>query len=1010
MTEQGRKAFADLVAAVLLGMDWKQAQLAREMGISAATLSGCVNGRRRLTVDTATKLASVVALIVEDPAGKSWWAKQAEWIVDQIDGAETTGAAAPTTDRATARAPDGIFVGREDAQSLFLSISENRQERPQLLVVLGDGGHGKTTLTTRLERAAEDAGDLVVSAAIQAESNQLDVLAQWVSSQPPTSMASYAAALRRYRSDLRAVAERRVNPDRSMPLISGAFGDARQLLDSSGRFAPDQRLLQASLSDVTEACLADLAEEAKRHRRVVFVLDDYHRASSELDQWLRDLLLRNDLLPADSRLLLASRTRLTARSQQWSHFDDAATEVWVDPFTVAETRDYITSVIGSPSAVTLRNVTAVTRGVPMLVARAATLLAGNPSASRQQLEHGIRGLLVPRAISHLDDIESVSEVLNCASVIRTFDSGFLAAVVGRDVRVDIAQIESATSFFQPVTGGWQMHEAMADQVRRDFKMSHPRAFGETCTRAALTLAERAALSAADPIASSQLLIRRVALTSLYDVDEAMRLLTVEASAFRGVSVGVGNPIAGLLHAVALSAPEVAGHPEFVAFSGVIGLASGDIDGAYVTLERAIRDSDPRLSRRTQIVVLSSLVDACHRRGNVRDAVQWCEVGARSAAEEADDEASALFQVRLAETFGILGEENQSIVALTKGEMLLDALGDGALAAEGWIVAGYVHAERGDASKAIAAANKAVATSPPQHQRVISALRNSIIAWAHTIDGDVEAGIPSADHAMDFFSNELEDAYHLAVVSLNLGELHLAAGENDDALTALALAKRCFDEIEGRAFRLCVLADTTTALLAEGRFQQAEAVIAEVLQDPSTPRDDAYNYGRVLLNQTIARHRGDATVRSFGHDLQAAVDLLDGYGRGRQLAAHWKQLAAGDSDALRGLARVCGASGYWDLAAEAYAALATIVDDESEDLPEFVLSALEAALKFNVFLASRTFELLRARHLNQWPRVLRHATRASDRLEALRRSWTDQALRPRAQERGIRLLNERLELA
>lgn len=1009
VTEPGRKAFADLVTAVLRELNWTQAKLAREMGTSPGTLSGCVSGQRALTVDTAQKLAEVVAREAGDVPRRAWWTRQADWIANQGgDGQGTTLDLAGTAETHV-RSDDGVFIGREEAQSVFLAISNDRQERPQLLVVIGDGGHGKTKLSARLEEAARHAGDLVVSAAIQAESNQLDVLAQWASGQPHSSMPAYAGALARYRTDLREVAQRRSDPDQRIPLISGAFGDGRQLLDNSGWFAPEQRLLEVSLSEVSEAFLSDLSEVAKLHRRVVFVLDDYHRASSDLDQWLRDLLLRSDLLPADSRFLLASRTRLTSRSQQWSHFQEVTTEVWVKPFTSKETCDYLTSVVGPPSPATMRNVTSVTRGVPMLVARAATILAGNPSAGRKEMEQGIRGLLVPRAISHLPDVESVSAVLNCASILRTFDIDFLEAVLGREVGTDVAQIESETSFFEPVSGGWQMHEAMADQVRRDFRTSSPSRFAEICSKATATLADQAAESAADPIASSQLLIRRVALTSLYDLDAAMRLLAEEANYFRGVSVGVGNPIARLLHAVALSAPEVAEHPEFIALSGVIGLASGDIGGAYEALERVVRESDPRFSRRTEIVVLSALVDACHRRGNVRDAVRWCQDGAQAAAAEGDSVASALFQVRLAETYGILGDESGSIDALASAETLLDHLGQNALAAEGWIVAGYVYAERGDSARAITAANKAVATSPPQHQGVIGALRNNIVAWAHTMDGDVEAGIPSADRAMDFFSNELEDAYHLAVVSLTLGELHLAAGEYDDALTALALAKRCFEDIDGRAFRLCVLADTTTALIAERRFKQAEAMIKKVLDDPSTPRDDAYNYGRVLLNQAIATHDGQANRPTFRTEAQAAVSLLDGYERGRQMAAHWLHLSNGDGSGLQELAAACGASGYWDLAAESYAALVTMADEGSSDRADFVLKSLEAALTFNVFLASRTFEVLRADHNNEWPKVLQYARSDDGRLGQLVSAWSKQALRPRAQDRGIKLLNNQLEL-
>ena len=303
------------------------------------------------------------------------------------------------------------FVGRREQLSRFadnLAKDPLSQEDPAafLFHVRGVGGAGKSTLLRQWREAARRAGAVT---AIVDENDVHDVpqalaeLARQLAEQAGP-LKVFDRTVERYRRERESTAEPAASaegvasPSSRMaaqaalqaaalvPVAGSVAGmadpeAAAQQLDRLRAAVRGRRSRDSDLAAVSRAFVEELGEMSEGHGWVVLFFDTWEQTGRYLDAWLAGLLQDDSgPLPANVMVVLAGRDELADR--QWAGLRSLVTDVSLEEFTEAETRELLAARgVSQPGAVDA--VWHMSKGLPLLV----ELLALTCPSTGDQVRH-----------------------------------------------------------------------------------------------------------------------------------------------------------------------------------------------------------------------------------------------------------------------------------------------------------------------------------------------------------------------------------------------------------------------------------------------------------------------------------------------------------------------------------------------------------------------------------------------------------------------------------------------
>jgi predicted ATPase/class 3 adenylate cyclase len=346
---------------------------------------------------------------------------------------EATGVvAAQPLPRRTALA-ESPLIGRGERLDLLESLYERvaSQDRPHLVTVIGQAGVGKSRLLLEFRRRLSERdpeptvregrclpygsgivywalGEVIKTEAGIVDADDSDV-----------AWAKLSSTLR----DLIASCdgESGESTDRRAALIARLLG-----VDAPGGpvlESEDPQRMRESFFSAVRSCV----EGMTRRRPLVLAFEDIHWADhgmldliEYLAQWVRGPLL----------LLCLARDELLDRRTSWGGGRREATSILLDPLTVEQTRELVTSLLpaGSGDAEAVALVAERAGGNPFFAEEMVRRLAEETGGEAAQLPDTVQALLAAR----LDSLEPLERrlVQHAAVVGRTFWEGTLAALLG----------------------------------------------------------------------------------------------------------------------------------------------------------------------------------------------------------------------------------------------------------------------------------------------------------------------------------------------------------------------------------------------------------------------------------------------------------------------------------------------------------------------------------------------------------------------------------------------------
>jgi hypothetical protein len=565
--------------------------------------------------------------------------------------------------------------------------------------------------------------------------------------------------------------------------------------------------------------------------------------------------------------------------------------------------------------------------------------------------------LILRFMSHLQDQQpSVRETLEAACVAQAFTSEMIGFMTGRPVAEDLLTLADY-SFVRRTADGYAVDEPVAEFASNDLRLRSPERYRQYCLAAAEFCRREAARHGISPAAWRRHFAQVLSFLARVDVGSALDELR------GGSATSTGIPLsneAEFINTIRRASDHAWESPELRCLTGMSHLAAGRLDEGYAELGRLLRVVQPDLSARSRLLALTGIVDACHRRGNIEDALSWCAEGLELARQMNDVSAEAIFLARYAETYGVLGRLPASVQFTALCDKLLPQVADARVAAEIGIVLGYVYAFRADCVAARRHATQAAKVAPGRGRANIAALADSLAVWTHSFDGGIEDGWRCGGRAYRFF-RENGDVYHASVAALNIAEVLRKAARSRSAIRWNLHAMRGFSQINGDAYRLAAAAQLSSAMLDEGRASEAADVLA-FLSDPGQTYQpfDCFDHGicRVNLGQALG---GEATAGGRS-TLELGVELLlssqNGYGH--ILARYWQARLDFDLEAQAAVAASAADAQWWDLTAMSRRHL--LADALGTGGPDQAAAAaaevVTAATRYNVHLGARYAMLVR----------------------------------------------------
>ncbi|MFA9456615.1 LuxR C-terminal-related transcriptional regulator [Halalkalibacter sp. AB-rgal2] len=309
------------------------------------------------------------------------------------------------------------FVGRSFETGLFQQYMNNLSERTErILNVYGTAGIGKTYLLTHFASMAEAMGAIPIQVNLQEINGDTEAFDQIV--------------------------------------LNGI-----KVVEDDSATAPGSRSLQQ---------MSDLPKEKK----VVLLIDGYEEAGS-LDYWLRTYYFPQ--LPPNILIVVSGRYPLEG-PWRFSLWKKLIVELPLSSLTYEEIRQYLLH-WGVTSEEAIDTVWLRTLGHPLAV----SLLAPSPGEIKEEEDffslaekESIEAMLEKWLQEVTDD--ELRRLLFAASSVRTFQQEMLEELIGNPISPTSFDQLIKLSFVNRVTGGWQLHKIVWENMRQTFRERMPEQF------------------------------------------------------------------------------------------------------------------------------------------------------------------------------------------------------------------------------------------------------------------------------------------------------------------------------------------------------------------------------------------------------------------------------------------------------------------------------------------------------------------------------------------------------
>lgn len=859
------------------------------------------------------------------------------------------------------------FVGRTTERDAFRSLlgAGDPSRSGAIHSFFGPGGMGKSTLLAKVRQDAREAGCVTTWAEVGSATTPLEVLEQWMTNiEPELEFSDFRKARAQYlelenrASGLRAALAKGAESSLSAtgPLgsfVTGALGEDRVRQKLNSLLGVDEA--DAILSANRWLAKGFLDDINRVDQRPVLVLDRYEAATPSLDRWVREALLSSPSFDDRTLLLVGGRRPLESMDAAWSEWTPVSTSTELRPFTDVEVAEYFALRGTTHSAAQLAEVHRITRGVPWAVALAFDSLSTSDGSFSDSEGATLQERLIPRFLSHLDlEGPTLRETLEVAALLQVFTEDLVARVLERSVSKDLQRLAEYT-FIRIGSRGYSLDEPIAEFIADRLRTTAPGRYRSAYMSAASHFA--AEMERVTPLSSPWRALLRSKISALGKVDTSLVVQELEQFSASMTGIVVADDLDEVVDSALATAWSESPSAELLCLAGLSHLAMGRLDEGYEQLTAVLIRGDKALDPKAHLRALSGLVDACHRRGNVSDALGWCLKGIELAEREASPDATSVFLARLAETLGVLGREAESQDAVNRCTDSLSRVSDPRLRAEIRIVLSYVYAFQAKCAEARESADHAVSEWPAEERSYVAALADNLAAWTYSIDGQYEAGLRRARQSLRYFRDR-GDQYHRGLSIVGVADVLRTTRDFKGSLAWNRRADRVFTAIQGAAYKLTIAAQTSRSLLESGR---PEAVLDTLsfLHDPgSYHQDDRYNLGLCLATLGTAQLQLGEDV-SGRETLMQGVEILSGaqssYGRvlAAQLRCRW--MVDGAPTEVFDSAH---AAGWYDLAAQA--AFDTAANLAASGAPaeiriQWLQSALMAAQRYNVFKLNSTFD-------------------------------------------------------
>ncbi len=403
------------------------------------------------------------------------------------------------------------FVGREEQLTLFqdnLTYALDDDRRKFIFNIWGQGGIGKTTLTKKFRKLAQDA-QLITTYSDQSETDVPAVMARF-SAQMKTQGHELKQFDARYKLFRQKQQELESDPDapqgfasfaaktatkasivmaRRIPGAGGVFDliDEEFVAEQAGEWTEFVRKRLTNKDEVhllldpekvlTPLFLAELHDLAEKHDFVLF-FDTYERTCSFVDAWLLDMLDEKfGELPANFTLCIAGRHRL--ERNKWIEIEQMGiiADTPLTLFSTEEAKNYLQRK-GIDNEKVIHVIVQLSGRLPLLVEMLASGIPDDPEAIGEPSGHAVERFLLwveePQQRQFALDAALLQELNRDTVTLLTDSDGD-----------ELFNWLLTMPFIEERAHGWMYHDVVRTQMlrykRRDSAQSWRKIHGQLAT-------------------------------------------------------------------------------------------------------------------------------------------------------------------------------------------------------------------------------------------------------------------------------------------------------------------------------------------------------------------------------------------------------------------------------------------------------------------------------------------------------------------------------------------------
>ncbi|MRH44260.1 hypothetical protein GH741_16575 [Aquibacillus halophilus] len=307
------------------------------------------------------------------------------------------------------------FVGRETELALFNQCLDEKEKSMKILNIYGTGGIGKTFLLYEFSRIAENKNCLFL---------HLD----------------------------------------SRDFIHTPLTLAENLLIQINSNSENLNDFESLTLQNCFQVLRSLSMKLK----VVIAIDSYEQMG-DLDRWFRNVFLRQ--LPENIVIILSGRKRLKGEWEESPAWRKLIKQLKLEDLNYDQTRSYLAN-LKIKDEFLINTIWLFTKGHPLTISLAALNVEQTDSLPATiNIEDEISNILIELTRIWLQEVrdQELSNALEAAAMLRSFDQSSLSYVLNQSISIDIFTKLTTLSFVRRRKGGWAIHDLIRDAIRVELK-------------------------------------------------------------------------------------------------------------------------------------------------------------------------------------------------------------------------------------------------------------------------------------------------------------------------------------------------------------------------------------------------------------------------------------------------------------------------------------------------------------------------------------------------------------